>query len=92
MEDGGPDHSMKTRTTQRPVYYVSEVLHDAKTRYSEIQKLIYVVLIASRKLRHYFQAHQVSVVTSYPHRAVLHNPHATGAVAKWVVELSEFDL
>jgi hypothetical protein len=41
-------------TIQRPVYYISEVLHDTKTRYTEVHKLLYVVLIASRKLRHYF--------------------------------------
>jgi hypothetical protein len=33
------------------VYYISEVLHEAKTRYLEVHKLLYVVLIASRKLR-----------------------------------------
>jgi hypothetical protein len=48
------------------VYFISEVLHKAKTRYLEVHKLLYAILIASRKLRHYFQAHRISVVTSYP--------------------------
>jgi hypothetical protein len=74
------------------VYYISEVLHDAKTRYLEVHKLLYAVLIASRKLRHYFQAHKISVVTSYPLRAVLRNPNATGNIAKWAKELAEFEL
>jgi hypothetical protein len=51
-----------------------------------------VVLIASRKLHHYFQAHRISVVTSYPLKAVLHNPNATRNIAKWVVDLAEFEL
>jgi hypothetical protein len=44
----------RARTVQRPVYYISEVLHEAKTRYLEVHKLLYTVLIASRKLCHYF--------------------------------------
>jgi hypothetical protein len=74
------------------VYYISEVLHDAKTRYLKVHKPLYAVLIASRKLRHNFQAHKISVVTSYPLRAVLRNPNATGNIAKWVIELAEFEL
>jgi hypothetical protein len=57
-----------------------------------MHKLIYVVLVASRKLRHYFQAHRVVVVTSFPLKAILHNSNATGNIAKWVVELAEFQL
>jgi hypothetical protein len=74
------------------VYFISEVLNEAKTRYLKVHKLLYVVLIASRKLRHYFQAHRISVVTSYPLRAILHNPNTTGNIAKWVAELAEFEL
>jgi hypothetical protein len=51
------------RTAQHPVYYISEVLHDAKMRYLEVHKLLYAVLIASRKLYHHFQAHKILVVT-----------------------------
>jgi len=54
--------------------------------------MLYAVLIASRKLRHYFQGHEITVVTSYPLKAVLHNPNATGAIAKWAAELAEFEL
>jgi hypothetical protein len=57
-----------------------------------VHKLLYAVLIASRKLHHYFQAHKISMVTSYPLRAMLHNLNATGNITKWVVELAEFEL
>jgi ribonuclease HI len=90
VEDPGP--STGVRTIQKPVYYVSEVLHEAKARYLEMHKLLYVVLVASRKLCHYFQAHRVVVVTSFPLRAILHNSNATGNIAKWAVELAEFQL
>jgi hypothetical protein len=36
---------------QRPVYFVSEVLSESKTRYQPVQKLLYAVLITSQKLR-----------------------------------------
>jgi dsDNA-binding SOS-regulon protein len=92
MEVDEPDPPWRVRTVQHPVYYISEVLHAAMTRYLEVHKLLYAVLIASRKLRHYFQAHKISVVTSYPRRAMLHNPNATGNIVKWTVELAEFEL
>jgi hypothetical protein len=51
---------------QRPVYYISEVLSESKARYPYIQKLLYTVVLARRKLRHYFEAHPVTVVSSFP--------------------------
>jgi hypothetical protein len=57
MEVDELDSPGRGRTIQHPVYYVSEVLHDAKIRYLEVHKLLYAILIASRKLHYYFQAH-----------------------------------
>ena len=54
VDKGELDPVARVRTIQKPVYYVSEVLHEAKVRYLETHKLIYAILIASRKLRHYF--------------------------------------
>jgi hypothetical protein len=87
-----PSPAAKVKTVQKPVYYVSEVLHEAKARYSETHKLLYAILIASWKLRHYFQAHKIVMVTSYPLRAILCNSNATGNIAKWAVELAIFQL
>ena len=56
-------HALKV---QRPVYFISEVLFDSKTRYLQIQKLLYTVPIAKRKLCHYFESHPVMVMTSFP--------------------------
>jgi hypothetical protein len=92
IEVDEPDPAGRVCTIQRPIYYINEVLHVAKTRYLKVHKLLYAVLIASRKLRNYFQAHKLSVVTSYPLRAVLHNSNATGNIAKWAAELTEFEL
>ena len=57
-----------------------------------MQKLLFGLLMASRKLRHYFQAHEITVVTHLPLQRILHNPDATGRIVEWALELSNFCL
>jgi hypothetical protein len=77
---------------QKPMYFVSTVLRDTQECYTMQQKLLYMLLIASQKLRHYFQGHPIKVVTDRPLETILRNPNATGRVAEWAVELQPFEI
>ena len=57
-----------------------------------MQKLLYMILITSRKLQHYFQVHNVKVVSSFPLGDILHNRDANGQVVKWSVELGALSI
>ncbi|XP_077232549.1 uncharacterized protein LOC143869875 [Tasmannia lanceolata] len=48
--------------------------------------------MAAKKLRLYFQAHTINVLTDQPLRQILHKPNTSGRLGKWAVELSEFDI
>ena len=56
---------------QRPIYYVSKSLHEAKIRYLPLEKAILAVVHGTRKLPHYFQMHTVVVLTQLPLRDIL---------------------
>ncbi|XP_056864059.1 uncharacterized protein LOC130511199 [Raphanus sativus] len=77
---------------QHPIYYVSKSLLDAETRYSHLENLAIALVNAALKLRPYFQAHRIVVVTSFPIKAVLHKPEVSGRLAKWGIELGEYDV
>ena len=77
---------------QKPIYYVSKVLYGAELNYSTIEKFTLAMIIASRKLRPYFRAHAIEVLTNQPLKNVIHSPRASGRLIKWAIKLGEFDI
>jgi hypothetical protein len=77
---------------QVSVYFIYEVLSASKKNYAELEKVLYAVLMASRKLRHYFQAYHIIVPSSQPLKDIMRNREATGRVGKWAAELNEFTI
>jgi hypothetical protein len=63
------------------------VLFETKVRYPQIQKLLYAVVLTRRKLRHYFESHPVTAVSSFPLGEIIQSREASGRIAKWAVEL-----
>ncbi|KAM2181844.1 hypothetical protein ACFX1Q_032409 [Malus domestica] len=77
---------------ERPVYYASNALQDAETRYSNIEKLALALVMFARKLRPYFQAHFIIVLTNHPLRQILQSFDTSGQMIKWAIALDEFDI
>ena len=60
----------KNKMKPFPIYFMSEALSRAKLNYSELEKIAYTIVIASRKLKHYFQAHCIKVLSAQPLEAL----------------------
>ena len=56
--------------------------------YTEINKIAYAVLVSLRKLKHYFQAHEITVPSSQPLGDIFRYKEASRRIGKWVIELS----
>ncbi|XP_042472143.1 uncharacterized protein LOC122054774 [Zingiber officinale] len=77
---------------EQPVYFLSHILKDAESRYTGLEKLTFALVLAARRLRPYFLAHTIVVMTNNPLGRVLLNLEASGRLIKWTTELSEFDI
>jgi hypothetical protein len=75
---------------QIPVYFASEALPRSKIFYSELEKIAYAVIMAARKLRHYFEGHRIRVITNQPLNDLFANREASTQIIKWGAELSEY--
>ena len=59
---------------QLPVYYVSQTFQRAKAKYPRIEKIAFALIVTSRKLRPYFQANPILVMTDQPIKKSINKP------------------
>lgn len=77
---------------QKLVFYVNKSLDGAERRNPALEKLAFPVVMSAQKLRPYFQSHVVVIRTTQLLRTILHSPSQSGRMARWAVELSEYDI
>ncbi|GAA0149405.1 hypothetical protein LIER_08586 [Lithospermum erythrorhizon] len=83
----------ETDGTQKPVYYISHILHGAEENYPLIDKFAFTVVISTRKLKIYFESHPIKVITNQPLNKVLASRALSGErLTTCAIELSEFEI
>ncbi|GKC64249.1 reverse transcriptase domain-containing protein [Tanacetum coccineum] len=77
---------------QMPVYFVSRTLRGPEINYTPMEKLVLALLSASKRLKRYFQAHTIVVITDQPIKQLLLNSEITRRMLKWKFELEGYDI
>ncbi|GJX84423.1 reverse transcriptase domain-containing protein [Tanacetum coccineum] len=75
---------------QMPIYFVSRALRGSKINYTSMEKLVLALIHANKRLKRYFQAHPIIVITDQPIQQVLSRPEVAGRLQKWSIELGEY--
>ncbi|GJX40553.1 reverse transcriptase domain-containing protein [Tanacetum coccineum] len=77
---------------QLPVYFVIRALRGPEVNYTPMEKLVLALLSASRRLKRYFQAHTIVVITDQPIKQLLSKSEISGRMLKWKFELEGYDI
>nr|GEZ37810.1 reverse transcriptase domain-containing protein [Tanacetum cinerariifolium] len=79
-------------TAQTPVYFISRTLQGPELNYSPMEKLVLSLVFATKRLRRYFQAHPITVITDQPIKQIMSRPDVAGRLQKWSIMLGEHNI
>ena len=77
---------------QKSVFYTSKMLLDAEMRYNDLEKMVLALVTTKKKLRHYFESHQITVVMNHPIGQIFSKPDLSGRSTKWAIELGIYEI
>ncbi|XP_004301611.1 PREDICTED: uncharacterized protein LOC101300632 [Fragaria vesca subsp. vesca] len=82
----------KESDIEHAVFYAGEGFTPVESRYPDVEKLALTLIVTARRLRHYFQAHSITLYTNHHLRQIMQKPEINGRLVKWAIELGEFDI
>ncbi|GJU51425.1 reverse transcriptase domain-containing protein [Tanacetum coccineum] len=74
------------------VYFISRALQGPELNYTPMEKLVLALVFAAKRLRRYFQAHPIAVITDQPIKQIISRPDMAGRLQKWSVMLGEHSI
>nr|GEX90334.1 reverse transcriptase domain-containing protein [Tanacetum cinerariifolium] len=74
------------------IQYASRTLNQVERNYAPMEKLALSLVHMMRRLRWYFEAHPVKVITDQPIKQILSKTEAFGKLEKYVVELGAYNI
>nr|GEW52023.1 reverse transcriptase domain-containing protein [Tanacetum cinerariifolium] len=74
------------------VHYVSRTLNEVERNYAPMEKLALYLIHMTRRLRRYFEARSMKVITDQPIKQILSKTKALGKLAKYAVELGTYNI
>nr|GEU88642.1 reverse transcriptase domain-containing protein [Tanacetum cinerariifolium] len=77
---------------QTPIYFISRALQGPELNYSPMEKLVLSLIFVAKRLRRYFQAHPIAVITDQPIKQVMSHPDVAGRLQKWSIMLGEHNI
>ena len=86
------DTDQKEGNVQKPIYYTNQAFQGVEASYPRMEKIAFALLVASRKLCPYFQAHPIIVMTDQPIRKTMNKIDAVGRLIQWAIDLGQFDI
>ncbi|GJY42462.1 reverse transcriptase domain-containing protein [Tanacetum coccineum] len=84
-------NDIKGRQTNASVLY-GRALRGLEINYTPMEKLTLALLSASMRLKRYFQAHTIVVITDQPIKQPLSKSEISGRMLKWKFELERYDI
>ncbi|GJZ66533.1 reverse transcriptase domain-containing protein, partial [Tanacetum coccineum] len=70
----------------------NNALQGPELNYTPMEKLVLALVFAAKRLRRYFQAHPIAVITDQPIRQVMSRPEVAGRLQKWSIMLREHNI
>nr|GEX44382.1 reverse transcriptase domain-containing protein [Tanacetum cinerariifolium] len=82
----------KSDTVQMPVYFISRALQGLELNYTPMEKLVLALVFAAKRLRRYFQAYPIAVITDQPIKQIMPHLDVAGRLQEWSVMLGEYNI